>query len=208
MLARLDAIEEGLKQPGKEGLLALLKLKGDSHSATSSLEPPEGLAPLIDTPVPQEGVVMQERRRMLDRADRLRATGLLGGLSVAEATVLGTYMDRTEAPAGEVIVQQGDEGDDLYLIESGEVEVRISGRGDEPIVLNTLGPGDYFGEIALLTGEVRIADVVAVTPVTLLRLSRDAFGRYLSHAAEVEQQIARTAVSRTRETARRMRTGE
>jgi CRP/FNR family transcriptional regulator, cyclic AMP receptor protein len=95
----------------------------------------------------------------------------------------------------------------MYLIESGVANVNI-GRGlAEGVTVATLGPGDFFGEIALLTGEERIADVVAAEPMTLLRLDRDNYDRYLAHAAEVEQQMTRAAMSRTRETTRRMIAG-
>lgn len=207
MLARLDAIERALEQPGKQGLLALFALKRDLASPRSALEPPEGLAPLTDAVVPEQGGPMATRRQMLDLADRLRQTGLFGGLSVSEAAVLGTFMERVEAAPDDVVVRQGDAGDSLYLIESGQVEVQARSRSGEEIAVATLGPGDYFGEVALLTGAPRTADVVAISPVTLLRLTKDAYTRYLSHAAEVERQITHAALSRTLDTARKTAQG-
>jgi hypothetical protein len=207
MLSRLDAIEAALAMPGKAGLLSLFRLKRDVVATRSTLIPAEGLAPLTDANLPQKGVAMASRRQMLDLAGQLRQTDLFAGLSVAEATVLGTFMERMTVPAGEIIVRQGETGDDMYLIESGVANVNI-GRGlAEGVTVATLGPGDFFGEIALLTGEERIADVVAAEPMTLLRLDRDNYDRYLAHAAEVEQQMTRAAMSRTRETTRRMIAG-
>lgn len=207
MLARLDAIESALELPGKAGLLSLFRLKRDVTDTRSTLIPPEGLAALTDATLPQKGVAMASRRQMLDLAGQLRQTDLFAGLSVAEATVLGTFMERVTVPAGEVIVRQGETGDDMYLIESGIADVKISRGLAEGETVATLGPGDFFGEIALLTGEERIADVVAAEPMTLLRLDRDSYDRYLAHAAEVEQQMTRAAMSRTRETTRRMIAG-
>jgi len=204
MLARLDAIEAGLRLPGKEGLLALLKLKGDAHSAKSSLEPPAGLDALAEAQLPQKGVAMGTRRQLLDAGERLRSVDLFSGLSPAEATVLGTFMERQTVPEGTIVIREGDIGDDLFVIESGEAEVRVGGAGGRPLVVAHYGPGDYFGEIALLTGEERMADVVALTPMTLLRLTKDAFTRYLAHATEVESRLTRTATSRTRDTMRKM----
>jgi len=204
MISRLDAIEEALEQPGKRGLLGLFALKREGRSPKSTLEPPEGLSALQDTRVPQEGVAMSTRRQMLDLSERLRQTHLFAGLSVAEATVLGTFMERQAAEAGETVVRQGDRDDDLFLIESGQAEVRIGKEGERQTTVATLGPGDYFGEIALLTGAERIASVIAQTPLSLLRLDKDAYARYLAHAAEVEQEITRTAMGRTYETTRKM----
>jgi hypothetical protein len=208
MLARLDAIEEALDQPAKAGLLALFRLKREHADPRSTAIPPEGLPPLADASVPQEGVPMASRRLMLDLANNLRQTNLFGGLSGAEATILGTFMERVSAEPGEVIVREGDLGDDMYLIETGQAEVRV-GRGGrsqgETVTIATLGPGDFFGEVALLTGSHRIADVVATEPSTLLRLGREAYDRYLTHAAEVERQVTKAAMTRTHETTRKLR---
>lgn len=204
MLSRLDAIEEALEQPGKAGLLGLFKLKRDIVTPRSTLEPTEGLDPLTDASVPQQGVAMSDRLLMIDLAGRLRQSHLFEGLSMAEATVLGTFMNRQDVAAGEVIVREGEVGDDLYLIESGNADVQASRGRATPIRLATLGPGDFFGEIALLTGDERTADVVAVTPMSVLRLSKDAYTRYLTHAAEVDRQIMRTAMNRTRDTSRKL----
>lgn len=207
MLRRLDAIEAALEQPGKAGLLELFRLKRERSDLQSSLIPPSGIDALSDASVPQQGVAMASRQAMLDLAGDLRRTDLFSGLSVAEATVLGTFMVRQEAAAGEVIVRQGELGDAMYLIESGNADVRAghtNAQGIGDVVVATLGPGDFFGEIALLTGAERIADVVAATPLTLLRLDRDDYTRYLTHAAEVERQMTRAAMTRTHQTSRRV----
>ena len=203
MIARLAAIEEALEQPGKRGLLALFALKRETSEPTSTLEPPEGLAALVDAPVPEQGGRMVERRVILDLADRLRQTDLLGDLSVPEAAVLGTFMQRVSFEPGDVIVRQGDLSDSLYLIEAGGATVQVRNAGGDVISVAQLEPGDYFGEIALLTGDPRNADVVADEPTTVLQLTREAFTQYLSHAADIETQLTRTALRRSRDTARK-----
>jgi hypothetical protein len=208
MLGRLDAIERALDLPGKRGLLALFALKKEAASPRSGLEPAGGLAPLTDTPVPQKGVAMEARKQILSAGDWLRHTNLFAGLSVAEAAVLGTFMERQEVPAGTTVIRRGDVGDDLFVIESGQASVQVPGRDGQAQTVATLGPGDYFGEIALLTGGERTADVVAAGPLTVLRLTKDAYTRYLHHATEVEQRIAREGIRRTHETTRRMLSGE
>jgi hypothetical protein len=197
---RLAAVEQALNQPGKQGLMSLLALKQDLRSARSTLLPPEGLAPLAEAIVPQQGVAMPVRRQLLDLGNWLRTTTVFSSLSRAEAAVLGTFMERCAAAVGDVIIRQGDIGDDLYLVEAGQAEVQIDSRTGLPVTVALLGPGDYFGEIALVTGGQRTANVIAMTPVTLLRLTKDAYTRYLAHLVEVEQQLRHTALSRTQQT--------
>ena len=70
--------------------------------------------------------------------------------------------------AGETIVRQGEPGDDLFVILDGRVRVERGGR-----VVESLGQGEFFGEVAVLDGRARSADVVADTAVRALRLSRE-----------------------------------
>src|SRR5262245_6063134 len=81
---------------------------------------------------------------------------------------------------GQAIFREGDHGDWLYIIETGEVEVRksIAGRGETPI--RRLGPGDCFGEIALLGDHVRTASTRSLTSANVLALDRDACQALLS----------------------------
>ncbi len=81
------------------------------------------------------------------------------------------------ASAGEAIITQGEEGDAFYAIRSGRVDVLRDGE-----TIGQLGPGDHFGETALLTDEPRNASVVAHTPARAFRLSREGFDRVIAEA--------------------------
>jgi len=192
---RLDDIEKALAKPGKQGLAALFQLRGETHTAPSSLEPEGGGAALTDAPLPQQGVAMEARRELRDLGEWLRTTDAFKSLSSAEAAALATLLERRAARAGEVLIRRGDFGDDLYLIESGRAEVRTPDAEGRARAVAVLEPRSHFGEIALLGGGARTADVVALEPMTLLRLSHEAYSRYLAEMAEVEQPLARSALA-------------
>jgi CRP-like cAMP-binding protein len=128
-------------------------------------------------------------------------------VSTADANVLGTFMERLEVAAGTVIVQQDQPGDALYLIASGEAEVRVTSMSGQSVSVANLGPGEYFGEVALVTGGERIADVVALTPMTLARLNREGYERFAAHTSAMQQQLATTAAVRAGATARKLLAG-
>ena len=79
---------------------------------------------------------------------------------------------------GEVIFHAGDAGDALHTIISGAVSIQLPSRsGGEPAILATLGPGEFFGELAILDEDVRSASAVATEPTETFVLRRDSFLR-------------------------------
>jgi voltage-gated potassium channel len=90
-------------------------------------------------------------------------------------------------PAGAVVVRRGERGDCMYFIATGAVEVRLPG---EPL---RLGEGDFFGEIALLTGAPRTATAVAVEPSTLLRLDIAEFRELMGRRPDLARVILEAA---------------
>jgi hypothetical protein len=93
--------------------------------------------------------------------------------------------------AGTVVVRQGDTGDRFYVVVEGEVEVRVD---DE--VVSELGPGGYFGEIALIRDTPRTATATARTPVVLYALEREDFLAAVTGHAPSAQAAERVASSR------------
>lgn len=84
------------------------------------------------------------------------------------------FIDR-KCAAGEVIVPQGRGGYGFFVIASGAAEAVRERDGEEGVVVNTFGPGDFFGELALLDGGPRTASVVATEPSECLILPRENF---------------------------------
>jgi type IV pilus assembly protein PilB len=105
---------------------------------------------------------------------------LFAGVPPAECAEIAGSMVRREFPPHAAIVREGGPGDAAFLILSGLVAVRRRDRDSNvEFQLTELGPGQMFGEMALLTGKTRTASVVAVDPTVCAVLSRDDFDRVL-----------------------------
>jgi CRP/FNR family transcriptional regulator, cyclic AMP receptor protein len=98
--------------------------------------------------------------------EQLRAVPLFSGCSTRELASLGRFLKEVQFPAGREIVKQGHAGTGLHVIVEGETRVVVGDR-----TRRRLGPGAFFGEIALLDRGPRTATVVAETPVRTLTLS-------------------------------------
>ena len=102
---------------------------------------------------------------------------------------------------GEEIVKEGDEGDSLFIIGMGQVDVSAGGEG-QPMYLARLKAGDFFGEVALLQPQPRTATVTAATPCTLLELSRSRLLPYLEKAPHLRDMLEDTTEIRILDTRR------
>ncbi len=112
---------------------------------------------------------------MAELADAIRNIPLFSGLTREDiAKVLGKLEEKS-FDAGTTIVSQGDKGDAFYLIESGAVQVVLEGAGGRKENIAVLGQQDWFGEMALLSGEPRSATIIAINDLLVWRLSREAW---------------------------------
>jgi len=126
-------------------------------------------------------MVVGGRRSELSQADGM--AGLIAGIGLFEGMrpdelelLVQCAAVRTFAPQAR-IVERGQGGTTMFILVEGHVSVRLHDRE-----LSRLGPGDVFGEMALLTGEPRQADVVALEPVSCLEVDREAFRGVLDKA--------------------------
>ncbi len=98
---------------------------------------------------------------------RLEQIRPFAGLSVAERRMLARLVDEFSAPAGAALVTEGDFGYEFMVIEEGTVDVFHHGE-----LIDKMGPGDFFGELAVLAdGAQRNATIVATSPIRGLRIS-------------------------------------
>lgn len=114
-----------------------------------------------------------------DINDVLRKVAFLSKLDESNLLRIADALTSVTFPEGERIINKGDVGEVFYIIREGKVKVHDIGFGDSQYVDQELGPGDWFGERALLTGDVRSANISAITNCTTLCLSRDTFEKIL-----------------------------
>jgi len=113
-------------------------------------------------------------------SDKIKSIPLFKKLSEQNIESISSDLNQVFFKEGDTIFEEGDLGDCLYIIEKGAVQVVIDQpESDEKIVLSTLSQGDYFGEMALITGEPRSAAVVAITDVELLQLDKKGFDQLI-----------------------------
>jgi CRP/FNR family transcriptional regulator, cyclic AMP receptor protein len=103
----------------------------------------------------------------------LAAVPLFEGLSSPELKRLATALRPRHYRAGQCIFAAGDPGGSMSLISGGSVKVCLSSTEGKEVLLALLGPGDVFGELALLDGRPRSADVIAKTDCDVLTLARE-----------------------------------
>jgi CRP-like cAMP-binding protein len=125
-------------------------------------------------------------------ASRLAAFPLFADLPAAELDEVAAAMREAEADAGSRVITVDDYGAAIYFVEQGEADV-LSDSGE---ATQALGPGDTFGEIALLLTGERTATVVARTPMRLLSLSDPDFQRIRPRVPELERSLRRLGVER------------
>ncbi len=123
----------------------------------------------------------------------------LRSFSADTLDTLAANATRETAAKGDVVIREGEAGIDAYVVIDGRLEVQIAGKSG-PLPIAVLGPGELFGEVAIVAGaERRTASVVALTPVTLLRLDGASFAQAIDDdnaRPELKAAAERMAVGR------------
>ena len=100
---------------------------------------------------------------------------IFAGLSEEEQAALENSCVTRNYPRNTVVINENDFADSLYVIESGRVKVYCSDKNGKEYIMNTLGPGDYFGELALLDDDRRSASVRTLEKCTFTIIFKDEF---------------------------------
>jgi tRNA A-37 threonylcarbamoyl transferase component Bud32 len=129
----------------------------------------------------------------LRREDRFQ-TAMELHAALEQFLYTGDWFSRRRVGNGELIVREGERGDRAYIVESGECEAfRATEHGEVP--LRRIGPGEVIGELALFSSGKRTASIRAITPMTLLEVTRDALEQELPTGSWTRQ-VVNTVVQR------------
>lgn len=121
----------------------------------------------------------------MSHSELLPQVPLFASLGSDDLERLSSRLQSRRLARGEVIFQRGDDGTDLYLIQKGEVTIRLSSSEGKEVTLALLRRGDSFGELALLDNEPRSTDAVAREETWLLSLRQEDFQRFLEERPQV-----------------------
>jgi len=122
--------------------------------------------------------------------ESISTPAILADLGEWQIRNLSALTERRVVPCGTVVVRQGDPGEVLFILMSGQAEVQQAATpSSERKEIAILHDGEFFGEVALLTGGLRSATVVASTELDLLCLSRGSLRRLQENAPSIASQI-------------------
>jgi|ERR1035441_4744806 CRP-like cAMP-binding protein len=116
--------------------------------------------------------------------DHLKTIPLFSSLSDKALRTVSVFASETSVPTGKRLVHEGDYSYDLIVIESGTADVIKAGK-----VIGSLGPGDVFGEMGMLSGGRRTADVIATSSMRLITLSNSDLKRISTEVSDQLQSL-------------------
>jgi len=123
---------------------------------------------------------------MDQKATMLSKCPLFAGLSERDLAAVSRLADEVTVRPGKVITKEGASGHEFFVILDGKVDISKAGKR-----VNTMGPGDFFGELALLAKVPRMATVTAATPATLLVVGHREFTSLLASQPAIRDKVMR-----------------
>jgi CRP-like cAMP-binding protein len=146
---------------------------------------------------PEEQDQQRSERHKEDRVHVLEHLEFLASLTPEERQFVAEHLLYAPFAAGEMVTMQGAVAHWLYILCTGKVEVRRHAEGAKTArVVATIDAPGFFGEMGMLTGTARRADVVALTDVECYRLDKEGLQRILTERPEIAAQISRTLAKR------------
>lgn len=124
---------------------------------------------------------------------------IFSGLSDCELAAIERHAVSRAYPKNSVIINEGDTTDSLYIILNGKVKVFLSDENGREIIINSHGPGEYFGELALIDDAERSASVITLEKSTFSVISKNDFKQVLSGHPEIAISVIKDLTRRVRQ---------
>jgi uncharacterized membrane protein len=136
----------------------------------------------------------------MDSAILLGKTSIFEGLSDEDLRALATHVKPRSFKAGEIVFSLGDAAHSMFVIAEGQLNIFLPGEASRRISLKDVGPGEFFGELALFDDLPRSASVLATTDCVLYELERATLDDYLEHRPRAANVLLRMMTQRLRAT--------
>ena len=141
-----------------------------------------------------------------ERTQAIKAVPFFTQMNDSEVDVIRSLAVEKSYPKNAVVLTEGEMGDSLYMVESGRVKVFIGDEDGREIILKILGPGHFFGEMAMIDQQPRSASVTTLDASTFLILSHGAFEQCVERAPRIANMVLRVLAQRVREADRKIGT--
>ena len=134
----------------------------------------------------------------------MKMNAMLADIGPDEMQMISGVCNTQQLASGEMLFQKGDAGDALYGVRRGQIRIETGASDGSRLTLNFMGPGDLFGEVAVLDGQSRTADATAGEPSELFVLRREDFLGHLEREPKVAIKIIMLLCQRIRWQSERM----
>src|ERR1700730_8574623 len=132
--------------------------------------------------------------------DTLRSVPLFASLDRKAAADLSRFLSIHDFERSSIVFRNRDPGDAMYLIDLGKVRISITDADGHVVTLAELGPGDFFGEMAMLDGHGRSADAIVLEDARLAKLTREDFLSFVDSDPRIAMEMLTAVTRRLRRT--------
>jgi uncharacterized membrane protein len=132
--------------------------------------------------------------------EALRAVPLFSSLDRKAAKELSAFLSIHDYERSSFVFRNRDPGDAMYLIDLGKIRISIADADDHVVILAELGPGDFFGEMAMLDGHGRSADATVIEDARLAKLTREDFLSFVDSDPRIALEMLTAVTRRLRRT--------
>ncbi|MCC6920225.1 MAG: cyclic nucleotide-binding domain-containing protein [Alphaproteobacteria bacterium] len=142
---------------------------------------------------------------IIDEVEALRRVPYFATMDPVKLKLLAFASDRFQLPAGGVICHQGEPGDAAYILLDGEADIVVKTNDGRQLTVAKVPKNTFIGEMAVLRNAPRNATVVAASPITALKVGKDAFYQLLRDVPQLAFEVMRELAERVEDTTAKLR---